>query len=156
MSDKKYRLRETLLYKGTDCAVTGEFLIDVINETLWAKRKTVAGIFGTSGENISKHFTNIFDEWELDENEVSISAKKLFKGNSEFSNDSLLNSKKGARPEKLYNLDAIISVRYRINFKQATQFRIWVTNILKEFMVKGFVLDDELLKNGSSFQKLSL
>ncbi|MCL2688081.1 MAG: virulence RhuM family protein [Methanobrevibacter sp.] len=153
MNNKQFQLTETLLYKGIDGAVTGEFLIDVFNETLWASRKVVAEIFGTSGQNISKHFRNIFQEGELNENEVSIDAKKLFKDQSEFSNYSLLNSKKGGRPEKWYNLDGIISVGYRVNSKQATQFRIWATKVLKEYMIKGFVLDDELLKNGTRFGK---
>lgn len=153
MNDKQFQLTETLLYKGIDGAVTGEFLIDVFNETLWASRKVVADIFGTSGQNISKHFINIFQEGELNENKVSINAKDLFKDQSEFSNEYLLNSKKGGRPEKWYNLDAIISVGYRVNSKQATQFRIWATNVLKEYMIKGFVLDDELLKNGTRFGK---
>lgn len=153
MNNKNYQLTETLLYKGIEGAVTGQFLIDIDNETLWASRKTVAEVFGTTAQNISTHFINIFDEGELDENKVSINANDLFKDQKEFSNESFLNSKKGGRPEKWYNLDGIISVGYRVNSKQATQFRIWSTNVLKEYMIKGFVLDDELLKNGSRFGK---
>ncbi|WP_245634921.1 RhuM family protein [Methanobrevibacter cuticularis] len=89
----------------------------------------------------------------MKENEVSISSKKLFEDQNEFIKKSLINSKKGGRPEKWYNFDGIISVGYRVNSKQSTQFRIWSTNVLKEYMIKGFVLDDELLKNGSRFGK---
>jgi len=153
MNDKQFQLGETLLYKGIDGAVTGKFLIDVFNETLWASRKVVAEIFGTTGQNISLHFSNIFTEGELNENEVSINAKELFKDQVEFSKESFLNSKTRGRPEIWYNLDGIISVRYRVNSKQATQFRIWATKVLKEYMIKGFVLDDELLKNGTRFGK---
>jgi len=129
MNNKNYQLTETLLYKGIKGAVTGQFLIDIGNETLWASQKTVAEIFGTSSANISMHMTNIFQDGELEENEVSISSKKLFEGQKEFIKKSLINSKKGGRPG------------------------IWSTNILKEYMIKGFVLDDELLKNGSRFGK---
>lgn len=153
MNNKNYQLTETLLYKGIEGAVTGQFLIDITNETLQASRKTVSEIFGTSSQNISEHLRNIFQEGELIENKVSISSKILFKDHVEFRKEFLQNSKKGGRPEKWYNLDAIISVGYRVNSKQATNFRIWATNILKEYIVKGFVLDDELLKNGSRFGK---
>ena len=63
----------------------------------------------------------------------------------------MINSKKGGRPQKWYNLDAIISIGYRINSKEATQFRRWANKILKEYMVKGFVIDKELLKKGGRF-----
>jgi hypothetical protein len=121
MNNENYQLTETILYKGIDGAVTGQFLIDVMNETLWANRKTLAEIFGTVPQNISKHFLNIFDERELNEHEVSMNANDLFKDQIDFSNEYLLNSQKRGRPEKWYNLDAIISVRYRVNFKQATE-----------------------------------
>ncbi|MDR3291274.1 MAG: virulence RhuM family protein [Methanobrevibacter sp.] len=153
MKNKENEIINTLLYEGSEGAVTGQFLIDGRNETLWASQKTVAEIFGTTGQNISKHFTNIFADEELIENEVSISSKDLFKGQEEFINYSLKNSKKGGRPEKWYNLDGIISVRYRVNSKNATHFRKWATNILKEYIVKGYVLDKELLKNGTKFGK---
>ena len=97
------------------------------------------------------HFSNIVSEGEFDEKEVSISSKELFKGDLEFSKNSLQNSKKGGRPQKLYNLDAIISIGYRMNSKEATRFRIWSRGILKQYMRKGYVLNKELLINGGRF-----
>lgn len=145
----EFKLMETLLYRNETSEVEGEFLIG--NETLWANRKVVAEIFGTSPSNITMHFKNIVQEGELEEKEVSISSKDLFKENIKFSKESLLNSKKGGRPQMWYNLDAIISIGYRINSKEATQFRKWSNKILKQYMIKGYVLDKELLKKGGRF-----
>lgn len=112
----KYRLVDTLLFQTEEGAVEGKFIIG--DDTLWASRKTVSEIFGTDKTNISKHFSNIVSEGELDENEVSISSKELFKDDLEFSEESSQNSKKGGRPQIWYNLDAIISIGYRINSKR--------------------------------------
>jgi hypothetical protein len=145
----KYELVKTLLYQSDEGAVEGEFIIG--DETLWASRKVVAEIFSTDKSNISRHFYNIVQEGELEENEVSISSKELFKDDSEFSKDFLQNSKKGGRPQIWYNLDAIISIGYRINSKEATNFRKWSREILKQYMRKGFVINKELLINGGKF-----
>ena len=145
----EFKLIEKLLYKSEQNNIEAEFLIG--NETLWASQKVVAEIFGTSSQNISKHFIKIIEDEELEEKEVSISSKKLFETQNEFINSELINSKKGGRPQKWYNLDAIISIGYRINSKEATQFRRWANKILKEYMIKGFVLDKELLKKGGRF-----
>lgn len=145
----KYELVKTLLYQSEDGAVEGEFIIG--DETLWARQKVVAEIFDTTNSNISMHFSNIVSEGELKENEVSISSKDLFKDDSEFIKESLKNSKKGGRPQIWYNLDAIISIGYRINSKEATKFRIWSRGILKEYMRKGYALNKELLINGGRF-----
>ena len=118
---------------------------------MWASRKTVSEIFGTSGQNISDHFKNIVHEGELEENEVSISSKELFKDDLEFSKEFLQNSNNRGRPQIWYNLDAIISIGYRINSKKATHFRIWSRDILKQYMRKGFVINKELLMNGGKF-----
>lgn len=80
-----------------------------------------------------------------------MTSKDLFKEDSEFIKESLINSNNRGRPEKWYNLDAIISIGYRINSKKATQFRIWVRGILKQYMRKGFAINTELLKNGGKF-----
>lgn len=146
---KEYELIETLLYKGTDGGVTAEFLVDKANQTFWASQKAVADIFKTSSPNISMHMQNIFQDGELKENKVSISSKKLFKDQIEFIKESLINSKKAGRPTKWYNLDGIIAVGYRVNSKKATEFQIWATSILKDYIVKGFAIDVELLKNGT-------
>jgi len=103
-----FQLTETFLYKRVEGAVTEQFLRDIGNETLWVSQKTVAEVFGTIVENISIDFINIFDEGELDENKVSINVNDLFKDQREFSKESLLNSKKGDRAEKCYNIDGII------------------------------------------------
>ncbi|MBQ9161045.1 MAG: virulence RhuM family protein [Methanobrevibacter sp.] len=146
---QEFKLIEKLLYKGRQQDVEGEFLI--ADETLWASQKLVSEIFGTSSQNISKHFRKIIENEELNENEVSISSKKLFEDQSEFINSELINSKKGGRPQKWYNLDAMISIGYRINSKEATHFRRWANQILKQYMIKGFVVNKELLKKGGRF-----
>ena len=145
----KYKLVKTLLYESEEGAVEGEFVIG--DDTIWANQKVVADIFNTTKSNISMHFSNIVSEGELEEKEVSISSKELFKDDSEFIKESLINSKKGGRPQKLYNLDAIISIGYRVNSKEATRFRIWSRGILKQYMRKGYVLNKELLINGGRF-----
>ena len=147
----KYKLVDTLLYQSEEGAVEGKFIIG--DETLWASRKVVAEIFGTTGPNISMHFENIVKEGELEEKEVSISSKKLFSDDLEFSKKFLQNSKKGGRPQIWYNLDAIISIGYRINSKEATNFRKWSREILKQYMRKGFVINKELLINGGRFSE---
>lgn len=110
------------------------------NENFWLTQKAMAQLFGCSTDNISLHLKNIFNEHELTENSVV----EVF---SVTANDGK-NYK-----TKFYNLDAIIAVGYRVNSKQATQFRIWATQSLKELIVKGFVLNDEMLKNGKAFGK---
>ena len=147
----EFKLIEKLLYKSEQNDIEAEFLIG--NETLWASQKVVSEIFGTSSQNISKHFLKIIEDEELEEKEVSISSKKLFENQNEFISSELINSKKGGRPQKWYNLDAIISIGYRINSKEATQFRRWANKILKDYMVKGFVIDKELLKKEEDLQK---
>ena len=145
----KYRLVDTLLYQSEEGAVEGKFIIG--DETLWASRKVVAEIFGTTSPNISMHFENIVKDGELEENEVSMSSKELFKDDLEFSKNFFQNSNNRGRPQIWYNLDAIISIGYRINSKEATNFRKWSKEILKQYMRKGFVINKELLINGGKF-----
>ena len=134
------KLTTTLLYIGEEGEVSMEVIIDQEGETFWATQKTMAEVFNVKVPAISKHLKNIFEEGELVKNsvvskmEITASDGKKYKTN-------------------FYNLDAIISVGYRVNSKNATRFRIWATSVLREFMIKGFVLDDELLKNGSRFGK---
>ena len=130
----------TLLYCGDEGAVSIEVIIDKENETMWATQKTIAGLFKVSKQNISYHLKDIFLTGELDENSVVKEILTTAPDNKKYTT-------------KFYNLDVIISVGYRINSKNATQFRIWATKTLKEYIVKGFVLDDELLKNGTKFGK---
>lgn len=120
-------------------APSGQVRVDVLleGETIWLTQKAMADLFGVNVPAISKHLTNIFDEKELDSEavisilETTASDGKKYKTN-------------------YYNLDAIISVGYRVNSSKATQFRIWATNTLKEYIVKGFILDDDRLKQGQS------
>ena len=104
------------------------------NETVWLSQKMIAMLFGCSSDNISLHFKNIFKDGELDKRSVA----------EEFS--ATAGDGKNYKIRH-YNLDAIIAVGYRINSKKATQFRRWATRVLKEFAIKGFVLDKERLKN---------
>jgi hypothetical protein len=111
------------------------------DETIWATQKQMAELFGVKTPAISKHLKNIFESGELDENSV-VSKMEI-------------TASDGKNYEtKFYNLDAIIAVGYRVNSKRATQFRIWATKVLREFIIKGFVLDDERLKQGKYFGKL--
>lgn len=110
------------------------------DETLWLSQKQMAELFGVDRSVITKHLKNIFGTGELEEKSVCAKfAHTAADGKSYRTNH--------------YNLDAIIAVGYRVNSMQATQFRIWATGVLREFIVKGFVLDDERLKNGTHFGK---
>jgi len=110
------------------------------NETLWLNQKGLAELFATSKQNIWIHLKNIFISWELKEEAV---VKEFFTTAWDNKNYKI----------NYYNLDAIIAVWYRVNSSKATQFRIWATNTLKEFIIKWFVMDDERMKNGASFWK---
>lgn len=126
----EFKLVEKLLYQSEEGSVEGEFIIG--DDTLWASQKVIAEIFGTTNPNISMHFANIIQDGELIEKEVCITSNKLFKEDSDFIKKSLKKSNNRGRPEKWYNLDAIISIGYRINSKEATQFRKWSNTILKQ------------------------
>lgn len=145
----KYKLVDTLLYQGEEGAVEGKFIIG--DDMLWANQKVVSEIFSITNANISMHFSNIVAEGELEKNEVSMSSKELFKDDLEYGKKSLKKSNNRGRPQIWYNLDAIISIGYRINSKKATHFRIWFREILKQYMRKGFVINKELLMNGGKF-----
>ena len=133
-------LVETLLYKNEESAVSINVVIDQENETMWATQKTIAELFNVNVPAISKHLKNIFNEGELTKNSVISKMETTANDGKKYNTN-------------FYNLDAIISVGYRVNSKEATQFRKWATKILREYMVKGFALDTELLKNGSRFGK---
>lgn len=133
----------TLLYIGDEGAVEGDFIIDSENETLWATQRTMTELFKKDKNTIGEHLQNIFKTNELDEFSTTRNFRVVQKeGNRNVERDL-----------KFYNLDAMIAVGYRVNSKEGTQFRIWATAILKEYMVKGFVFDDELMKNGTHFDK---
>ena len=108
--------------------------VNIENEDIWMSQDVMANLYGTSKQNISYHINNIFKEEELDKNSVV--------------KDFLTTAKDGKNYNvSHYNIDAIIAVGYRINSKKATEFRIWATRVLKEYMIKGFTLNDERLKN---------
>jgi hypothetical protein len=122
---------------------SGEVSLSVLlkNETIWLTQKMMAELFQTTPQNITIHLKNIFEEGELQEDAT---CKDFLQVQQE--GDRTVN-----RKSKFYNLDAVISVGYRVNSTKATQFRIWATKALKEFIIKGFVLDDNRLKQGETF-----
>lgn len=127
-----------LLYNTPDKNIKVNVIVK--DETLWLTQKAMAELFDCSTDNISLHLKNIYNDGELNE----ISTVEEFSVVQREGNRDVL------RKTKFYNLDAIISVGYRVNSQKATQFRIWATQILKEYIKKGFVLDDERLKQGKT------
>jgi hypothetical protein len=148
MSEHPMTLRdqttEFLLYTAPNGAIKVEVLLS--NESLWLTQKRMAELFGVGVPAISKHLKNIFDSGELAE-EVVVS---ILETTTEHGAVAGLTQ---TQPVKYYNLDAVISVGYRVNSAQATQFRIWATQLIKEYIIKGFAMDDERLKNGRFFGK---
>lgn len=129
-NDKPVKQSDFLLFTSPKGDVNIEVLLK--DETVWLTQKKIAELFGKERSVITKHLNNIFASGELDEN----------------SNVQKMHFVHADKPVKLYNLDVIISVGYRVNSYQATQFRIWATKTLKEYIIKGFVLDNERLKQG--------
>jgi hypothetical protein len=137
-------MTDFLLYTAPDGQVKVECILH--DETIWLTQKRIAKLFGVGVPAISKHLKNIFESGELQEKVVvSILETTTPHGAME--------GKTQAQKTKFYNLDAIISVGYRVNSSKATQFRIWATQLLKEYITKGFAMDDERLKNGRFFGK---
>ena len=112
-------------------------------ETIWLTQKRIAQLFGVGVPAISKHLDNIYDSGEL-QREATISILETVQQEGK---------REVKRKLEYYNLDAVISVGYRVNSAQATQFRIWATKLIKEYIIKGFAMDDERLKNGRYFGK---
>jgi hypothetical protein len=129
---------EFLLYTTPDGKVKVEIFLK--DETVWLTQDRIAELFGVQRPAITKHLKNIFESGELKEEVVS-SILELT------TQHGAIEGKTQTRPVKFYNLDAIISVGYRVNSRQATHFRIWATERLKEYIIKGFTMDDERLKN---------
>lgn len=124
---------EIVIYQSED----GNIKVDVLfeNETVWLTIDQMSNLFGKSRSTINEHILNVFKEGELD---PGISTRKI--GNSDNS----------TKPTNFYNLDVIISVGYRVKSHQGTQFRIWATQRLREYIIKGFALNDERFATGSS------
>lgn len=129
---------ELLIYQSTD----GSIKIDVRmeQETVWLTQKSIAQLFGVETPAINKHIKNIYESGELSA-EATLSKMETVQ---------IEGTREVTRFPDYYNLDVIIAVGYRVNSYQATQFRIWATPVLKEFIIKGFVLNDERMKTGKS------
>lgn len=125
-----------LLYNLPNESVSVKAIVK--DETIWLTQKAMAELFDCSTDNVGLHLKNIFDEGEL----------RLQGTSEEFSVVQTEGSRNVRRRTRFYNLDAIISVGYRVNSRRATQVRIWATSVLREYMVKGFALDDDRLKQG--------
>src|SRR6202142_1055258 len=126
-------ISEIILYQTEDNRTRIEVRLD--NETVWLTQNQMADLFQTSVPNVSMHVRNTFDDNELQPDSV---VKEFLTTAADGKNYQT----------RFYNLDAIIAVGYRVNSYQATQFRIWATKTLREFVTKGFVMDDERLKRG--------
>lgn len=138
MSDNYLQKTEFLLFQSQDGEDEARIQVAVKDETIWLTQKGMAELFGCSSDNISLHLKNIYESGEL---LFSATAEEISVVRQE-------GSRSVSRKVMFYNLDAIISVGYRVNSRRATQFRIWATGVLKEYMRKGFALDDERLKQG--------
>jgi hypothetical protein len=138
MTDLARRESEFLLYVAPDGVVKVSVLFR--DETVWLTQRALAELFGVKVPAIAKHLKNIFESGELDR-AATISKMEIVQPEGK---------RKVVREVELYNLDAIIAVGYRVNSFQATQFRIWATQTLREFLIKGFVIDDERLKQGKT------
>lgn len=130
-----------LIYNSVEENVSVNAVIH--DETIWLTQKAMAELFDVGVPAINKHLKNIFEEGELDENMV-VSKMEITTPHG------AIEGKTQTHATKFYNLDAIISVGYRVNSRRATHFRIWATGVLKEYMTKGFALDDERLKQGKT------
>ncbi len=130
-----------LVYKSLE----GEISINALvhEESIWLTQKEMSELFDVNKSSISRHLKNIFAEGELDEQVVVAKIATT-------TEHGAMANKTQTTLSQYYNLDAIISVGYRVNSRRATQFRIWATGVLKEYIQKGFVMDDERLKQGKS------
>jgi len=138
MDNEIIKQGEILLYSNDN----SKAYINVIfkDETFWLTQKAMGELFGCSSDNISLHLKNIFLEEELDKSSVTEKFSVTAADGKNYNT-------------QCYNLDAIIAVGYRVNSKKATRFRQWATKTLKEYIQKGFVLNDEMMKNGRPFGK---
>ena len=132
-NDNNLVKKEFVIYSDENGDVKVNVML--INDDLWLTQELIAELFGKARSTITEHIKNIFDEGELDEK----------------SNVGKIDIANSDKPVKIYNLNVIIAVGYRVSSKKATQFRIWATKVLNEYIRKGFVLDDERLKNVENF-----
>lgn len=136
--EEKPQFNDILLYSTANGAVKIEVLYE--DETFWLSQKRMAELFGVESHTITYHLKEVFKSEELDENSVTRKIRVTAADGKNYNT-------------QFYNLDAVIAVGYRVNSLQATRFRIWATTTLKEFIIKGFVLDDDRFKQGKRFGK---
>ena len=136
--EEKPQFNDILLYSSSNGTVKVEVLYE--DETFWLSQKRMAELFGVESHTITYHLKEIFKSGELEEDSVTRKIRVTAADGKNYNT-------------QFYNLDAVIAVGYRVNSVQATRFRIWATQTLKEFIIKGFVLDDERLKQGKRFGK---
>lgn len=139
MENNKDNFSDFLFYQAEDGKVNVQVIIDNESETIWASQNSIAEILSTSKQTVSYHLNNIFREGELNRDST---VKEILTVQKEGKRDVQRNI-------EFYNLDVIISIGYRVNSLRATQFRKWATSVLREYLIKGFVLDDERLKQGN-------
>lgn len=139
--DTKEELTEFLLYTTPNAEIRVETYLH--NESLWLSQKRMAELFGVDVSTVNEHLKNIYKSHELEENTTI----------GKFPIVQMEGKREVKREVNFYNLDAILSVGYRVSSSQATHFRIWATKILKEYIIKGFAMDDDRLKNGQYFGK---
>ena len=140
-NNKETELQNFIFYAGHDSNNNNSTIkVRILDETIWLNQKEIAELFDSSKSNISEHISSIFNDGELDE----ISTIRKFRTVQTEGNREVL------REIEYYNLDMIISVGYRISSHKATRFRQWATSVLKEYMIKGFSMDDERLKQGNA------
>lgn len=136
MADLTNKHNNFVLYTTPEGKVELNVLLE--NESIWLTQKSMSVLFDTTPQNITIHLKNIFESGELDEEATC----------KDYLQVQIEGEREVARKQKMYNLDVIISVGYRVNSTKATQFRIWATKTLREYIVKGFVMNDERLKQG--------
>ncbi len=132
------QVNDFTLYTSPDGNIKVEVLLS--DDNIWLDQEKIALLFGIQRVSITRHLANIFAEGELDKNSVSSILERTANDGKKYQ-------------VKFYNIDAIIAVGYRVNTNKATQFRIWATAVLKEYIIKGFAMNDEFLKRGSYFRK---
>ena len=128
-------------YKNKEGGITVNVILK--DETIWITKKGMSELFECSTDNIGLHLKNIYLEHELEKEATTEDFSVVWKEGD----------RQVKRTVEFYNLDAIIAVGYRVNSKKETQFRIWATNVLKEYMIKGFIINKVKMKNGPSFGK---
>ncbi len=136
MNDNKNDTGDILLYETEDGIIKLDVKLE--NETVWLSQAQMSMLFNTDRSNITKHIANVYEEKELEKNSTC----------ENFAQVQIEGNRKVSRNIEYYNLDVIISVGYRVKSLRGTQFRKWATERLREYIIKGFTMNDDMLKNG--------